>query len=232
LKIKSSLVDTNNHLNQVLPAFNCLNRKSSLGFCLIDNFPDHFVFHTIDCKDAEARTAHHNKLNNIFKDLFQSNNTILIISDTSVKNNIIILVSHIRREHEIIKKTIHHVINIMFTETELFAIRCDISQVSQIQGIIHIIIVINPILATKRIFNIFLHPYQLYSIVISSDFKKFFNKNLNNMISFWDYPNDNKWPLHLLVDKKLKFHQISPILPSKTLWDFSRKEEYDSIVKK
>jgi len=75
----------------------------------MDNFPDYFVFHTIDCKDAEARIAHHNKLNNIFKDLFQSNNTIIIISDTSVKNNIIILVSHIRREqvYFAFKKTLH-----------------------------------------------------------------------------------------------------------------------------
>jgi len=96
----------------------------------------------------------------------------------------------------------------------------------------HIIIVINAILAAKRIFDMSLHPYQLYSIIISSDLKKFFNKNLSNTISFWDCPSNNKWSLHLLVDKELKFHKISPIFPSKTLWDFSRKEEYDSIVKK
>jgi len=116
-----------NHLNQVLLAFNCLNREPSPGFCLIDNFPDHFAFHIIDCKDAEVRTACHNKLKNIFKNSFQSNNTILIIFDASIKNNITTLVLHIRREHEIIKKTIHHVMNIMFTEAELFPIRYDIS---------------------------------------------------------------------------------------------------------
>ena len=52
------------------------------------------------------------------------------------------------------------------------------------------------------------------------------------MILFSDYPSNNKWPPYLLVDKELKFHKISPILPSETLWDFSRKEECDFIVKK
>jgi len=59
-----------------------------------------------------------------------------------------------------------------------------------------------------------------------------FNKNPNNTITFWDFSSDNKWPSHLLVNKVSKFHEISSILPSKTLWDLSRKEECDSIVKK
>jgi len=52
------------------------------------------------------------------------------------------------------------------------------------------------------------------------------------MISFWNYSSNDKWPLYLLVDKKSKLYKISPILSSKTLWDFSKKEECDSIVKK
>ena len=132
LKMKSLIVDINNHLNQVLPAFDSLNRKLSLGFHLIDNFPNCFSFHMIDHKDAKARTAHHNKLENIFKDSSQNNDIILVISNTSVKNNITTLVLYIRREHEIIKKTIYHVMNVMSTKTELFAMRCNISQASQI----------------------------------------------------------------------------------------------------
>ena len=76
------------------------------------------------------------------------------------------------------------------------------------------------------------HPYQLHSIIISYDLRKFFNENSNNSITFWDCLSDDKWPPHLLVDKESKFHKISPILPRKTLWDFSRKEECNSIVKK
>jgi len=94
----------------------------------------------IDHKDVEVRTAHHNKLENIFKNSSQSNNIILVISNTRIKNNITTLVLHIRREHEIIKKTIYHVMNVMSTKTELFAMRYDISQASQIQEIKYIIL--------------------------------------------------------------------------------------------
>jgi len=44
LKIKSPIVDTNNHVNQVLPAFNSLNKGLSLEFYSIDYFPDYFPF--------------------------------------------------------------------------------------------------------------------------------------------------------------------------------------------
>jgi len=70
----------------------------------------------------------------------------------------------------------------MFTKAELFAIRCSISQVSQIQDIIYIIVVTNNIPAVKRIFDTFLYQYQIHSIIISSDLKKFFNKNSSNII--------------------------------------------------
>ena len=57
---------------------------------------------------------------------------ILYLSYISVKNNIAILVLHIWRGHEIIAKTVYHVMNILSTKAELFAIRCRISQASQI----------------------------------------------------------------------------------------------------
>ena len=42
LKIKSSIVDTNNHLNKVFSTFDSLNRELSSGFYLINTFPDCF----------------------------------------------------------------------------------------------------------------------------------------------------------------------------------------------
>ena len=106
--------------------------------------------------------------------------------------------------------------NVTSTEAKLFAIRYCISQASQTQGIAYIVIITDAILATKRIFDISLYPYQLHSIVIFNNLKKFFNKNSSNTISFWDCSSDNKWPPYLLVNKKLKFHKISSILSSKT----------------
>jgi len=38
-------------------------------------------------------------------------------------------------------------------------------------------------------------------------------------------------PPHQLVDKESKTHKINPILPSKTSWDYSRKDKCNSILK-
>jgi len=85
---------------------------------------------------------------------------------------------------------------------------------------------------TWHITDTFIHPHQLYTIAISSDLRKLFNRNDNNSISFWDCPSNNKWPPHLLVDKKSKYHKIKSILPSKNSWEVSKKDECNSIVKK
>ena len=52
---------------------------------------------------------------------------MLIVLDASVKNNVGILILHICKGQEIIAKTIYHVMNIIFLEAELFAIRYSIN---------------------------------------------------------------------------------------------------------
>lgn len=127
LKVKSSIIDTNTCLNQVLPAFDSLNRELSLGFCLVDTFPDYFFFYIVNHRSVEVKIAYKNKLKNIYIDSFNSHDTMLIITDASVKNNIATTVSYIWREHRIIMKTVHHVINIIFIEAKIFATRYGIS---------------------------------------------------------------------------------------------------------
>ena len=46
------------------------------------------------CKDDKARTIHLNNLNNIYQDSSNSPDTIFIISDVSVKNNIVTSISY------------------------------------------------------------------------------------------------------------------------------------------
>ena len=89
----------------------------------------------------------------------------------------------------------------------------------------------SPLIA-KQIFNTFIYPHQLYIIAISSNLRKFFNKNNINSISFWDFSSNNKQPPYLLVNKKLKHYKINSILSSKSSWKFNRREECNSIVKK
>ena len=38
LKIKSPIMDINHHLNEVLLAFDSMNKELSLGFCLVDRY--------------------------------------------------------------------------------------------------------------------------------------------------------------------------------------------------
>jgi len=114
-------------LNQILPAFDSLNREFSPGFCFVETFSNYFFFYLANCKNFNTRITYKNKLENIYEASSNNHNTILIISDVSVQNNITILVLHIWREHEIITKTIHHAINVTSTEAELFAIRYSIS---------------------------------------------------------------------------------------------------------
>ena len=84
---------------------------------------------------------------------------VLIISDTSVKNNVTTLILHICREQEIIAKTIYHTINVMFTEAKLFTIRYSINYATQMQDLTHIIIITDAISVAKQIFDMSIYPY-------------------------------------------------------------------------
>ena len=132
LRIKSSIVNTNNWLNEIFPSF---NREHSPGFCLVDTFSGHFSFYSVNQKDANIKITHCNKFNSIYEDSLIDQNTIPIISDASVKNNVTTSVLYIHRGQDIITKTVYHLMNIMSTEAELFAIRCGINDVTQIQDI-------------------------------------------------------------------------------------------------
>ena len=224
-KIKSSIIDINHHLNQVLPAFDNLNKELSPGFHLVDTFSDHFSFNIVKCKDAKARIAHFNKLKNVYRASKNNPNILFIITDASVKNNIAMSVTHIWKEQALITKATYHTMNISPTEAELFAIRCRISQAVHINDITNIVVVTDAISAAQKIFNISCHLFQLHSIAISQNLRVFFSKNPRNSITFWDCPSDDKWPPHQLVDKESKTSKFHPILPSKTSWDYSRKKE-------
>jgi len=103
-----------------------LNKELSSGFCLIDTFPNHFLFISANQKNTNALQTHHNKLNNIYEDSLTNQDITSIITDTSIKNNIAISVSHIHKGHNIINRSVHHTMNINLAEAKLFIIRCGI----------------------------------------------------------------------------------------------------------
>ena len=67
MRIKSSIMNTNNHLNGIFPAFDSLNQEFSSGSCLINNFPDCFSFYLASCKDTDPKTTYYNKLKKLYK---------------------------------------------------------------------------------------------------------------------------------------------------------------------
>jgi len=111
---------------------------------------------------------------------------VLIITNTSIKNNIATSVSHIYKGQKVIAKSVYHAINITSIKTELFAIRCEINYAVQLQGIACIIVITDVILAAEQIFGSSIYLYQLHFIVISKNLRCFFKKNSNNMIAFWN----------------------------------------------
>jgi len=97
LWLKSPIVDINHCLNKVIPAFDNLNSELRLGHHLADLFLEQFSFNTVKQSDPKVRRAHLNKLNNIYLNVLNNTNTILIIVDAGVKNNVATTIAYIYR---------------------------------------------------------------------------------------------------------------------------------------
>jgi len=127
-------------------------------------------------------------------------------------------------------RTVHHTVNVMSTKAELFAIRCGINQTLHFNNISKIIVITNSIHVAHKIFDSLAHPYQILSAAILSDLCVFFNSHINNSIEFWECPSRLNWRLHEKVNKETKAFNLTPLLPCKNSWDFSKKNENDDIL--
>ena len=67
------------------------------------------------------------KLNKNFEDVFLDPNSIIIIANTSIKNNITSLISYVHSNLDFITQTVYHAINVTLTKAKLFAIRYKIN---------------------------------------------------------------------------------------------------------
>ena len=127
-------------------------------------------------------------------------------------------------------KTLHHAVNVMTTEAELFTIRYGINQTTSISGISKIVVITDSPHAAQRIFDSLLHLFQIHSMSISNKLRNFFSQNHNNSIEFWKCPSYCNWLLHKAVDKETKqFHPL-PYYPCKSSWDFSKKSKCNDIL--
>jgi len=128
-RIKSSIVDNNNCLNGVFPSFDLLNCELHPGVRLLDIFSSCISFHKTNCSSNKSKTAYYNKLDKLIFNALLEPNMVLVISDTSIKNNIVTSIAHIHSFNSSLKKILHHTINITPMKVELFVLRCGINQV-------------------------------------------------------------------------------------------------------
>ena len=152
----------------------------------------------------------------------------LVITDTSIKNDIAISISHVHSANQPIIKTVHHAAFVTSTKAELFAIRCGINQACIKENMLKIIIVTDSIYAIK-IFNSKSHPYQSHIIAILSELHRFFNTKQDNSIEFWECPSHLKWRFHHDINKDSKSFNPTPFFPYKISWDYCKKISDDII---
>jgi len=122
-------------------------------------FPDYISFYKTQCKNNEKINFQLHKLDNIIFKASSNNSLAIVFSNTNIKNNIIIFVAHVYLYNSLVRKTIHHVINIISTEAELFTIRYGINQAIQISEISYIIVITDAIHIVQKIFNLLIYSY-------------------------------------------------------------------------
>jgi len=216
----------NNKYNKFSPLFYFFNEEFKPGNHFIDLFSNYFSFHSY----SPNVKKHIEKLDDKAFRALSNPSSIIVISDTGIKNYIAISISHIHSFNKPVIKTIHRAVNVTTTKAELFAIQCGINQAIDIANINHIVIITDSLHATRRIFDFSLHPYQIHSVVISQKLREFFLKDVSNHIKFWNCPSKQKWLLHYLVDKDSKNMVPTSSFPCKSSWDFCRKKKCDLIL--
>ena len=221
--IKGHLVDIDNRFNKVFSSFAPLYSEFSPGFRVIDNFSDCFSFNLFSKQKNNNLKMCIHQLDNMVIKFLSIPSLTLVITDTSVKNNITTSISHIHICNKPISKMLYYMVYIMSTEAKLFTIRCGINQAMNHNNISKIIVITDLIYATKKIFDPSSHPYQVYSTTILYELYNFFLCNQDNFIEFWKCPSWCNWNLYKAVNKKTKMFDPILLFPCKIFWDFSKK---------
>jgi len=77
----------------------------------------------------------------------------------------------------------------MSIEVELFAIRCGINQACIKENMSKIIVITDSIHAAKKIFDSKSQLFQSHTMAIHNELQKFFIKDRENSIEFWECPS-------------------------------------------
>ena len=225
---KGHLINSNNKLYGIFQAFSPLHPEFKLGSRISDQFSDCFSFNLASKEKNQQKCMQ--QLNEITLQSSSSPNSAIVITDASVKNDIATSISHIHIHNHPLIKTVHHATYVTSTEAELFAIRCGINQACSKNNISKIIVITDSIHATKKIFESSPHLYQLHTTSVLQELHRFFTKDQNNSIEFWECPSCLNWRLHQVVDKDSKSFDLQPMFPSRISWDYCKKIDSDNII--
>jgi len=167
--IKGPLVDMDNHFNEVFPSFVPLHPEFFPKHRVIDIFSSCFSFHLSSKHKDNNCKAHIQQLDNLVIKFLSIPSHALVITDASIKNNIATFFSRTHIHNKSIIKTLHHAVNIMSTEAELFTIRCGINQATNSNDVSKIIAVTDSIHAAKKIFDLTSHSFQSHAASILNE---------------------------------------------------------------
>jgi len=228
--LKSHMVDIDNRFNEVFPVFDSINPEFHPSNRIMDLFPNCFSFHLFSRSSNCSFKSRIQQLDALAIEFSFSSSDTLVITDASVKNNVASSIAHIYVFNKPVVKTIHCTINVTSSEAEFFTIRCGINHAVLSQETLKIIVVTDSIHITKKIFDPSLHMLQKQAASILSELREFFNHCSTNTIKFWECPSKSNWHLHKAVDTDTKSFNLTPLLPNKLSWDFSKKLESDNII--
>jgi len=173
-----------NRFNKCFPSFIPLHSEFSPGLRVIDNFSNCISFNVCNKEKDDKSYAH--QLDYMVLESSSSSSTAIIVSNASIKNNVITSILYMHTYNKPLTKTIYHTVHVTSTEAELFTIRCSINQATNFDNMFKIIVITDSIHAAKRLS---VHPYQVQSAAILSDLCNFFKYHENNSIKFWECPS-------------------------------------------
>ena len=221
-----------NHFNKIFPSFNPLNLELFPGSRIIDTYANYFSFHLFNKCTSQNIKSHIQQLDKLALESSDSSSSALVVLNTNIKNNVTTSILYIHICNKPITKTLYYALNVTSIEAELFAIRCSINQATNNSNISKIIVVTDLIHTVKRIFDLSTHLFQKHSVSILKILQLFFSQHQENYIEFWECLSQYNWYSHKVVDIETKSFKPIPMLPCKLSWDFSKKSEYNNLVKK
>ena len=156
---------------------------------------------------------HLHKLNELILYTSVDPKTAIVVSNVNIKNQVAISIAHIYIHDTSVIKMIHHAINITSTKAKLFMIRYGLNQAIQLTSIECIIVITDSIYIARKIFDSSIHLYQVQTLPISKELRKFFERYLYNSIKLWNCSSQDKWFLYDIADKEIKRFNLLSILP-------------------